>query len=304
MSTKETFKPQRIYKDRLFRMLFSEKEKLLELYNALNGTVYTSPDDLEVTTWENVLYMGMKNDVSMMIDQCLNLYEHQSTWNPNMPLRGLFYLAQLYKELVKGKHLYSTRQVKIPTPVYVVFYNGRKDIGEEVDQKLSDAFLHGNKQSGMELKARVLNINYGHNRELMERCNTLREYSIFVGKVKENVKMMELLQAINLAVDECIEEDVLKEFLIERRADVVNALLTEYDEERVLADLSREFFEDGEEKGREEGLKEGLKEGVKEGQNRINKLIQCLVRDGRMDDVIRGTADLEYQKALLQEYQL
>ncbi|MGL5434490.1 MAG: hypothetical protein ACRDBO_03715 [Lachnospiraceae bacterium] len=152
----------------------------------------------------------------------------------------------------------------------------------------------------MELRARVLNINYGHNWQLMERCNTLREYVTFVGKVKEYAKMAELLPAINLAVEECIEEDVLREFLIERRADVVNALLTEYDEERVLADLSRDFFEDGEEKGREEGLKEGLKEG----QNRINKLIQCLVRDCRMDDVIRGTEDLEYQKALLQEYQL
>ena len=244
----------RTYKDRLFRLLFSDKQTLLELYNALNQTHYTDPEDLELTTLDDVLYMKMKNDVSMLISSHLCLYEHQSTFNPNMPLRGLLYFAELYRQIAGSKHLYSTRLIPLPTPVYFVFYNGNQDIGEEKVLRLSDAFQHGNEQSKMELEAHMININYGHNKELMEQCRTLRDYSILVNKIKSYGKVMELTQAIGQAIEECIAEGVLRDFLMKRRSEVVNSLLTEYDEERVLADLSREFYEDGESAGIQKGL--------------------------------------------------
>lgn len=245
MKTYENLKANRKFKDNLFRMLFSDKNRLLELYNGLNSTDYQNPDELEITTWEDVIYLGMKNDVSMMINGYLNLYEHQSTWNVNMPFRRFFYFADLYRHLTKDKNLYSSKQIQLPTPVYVVFYNGVRKMEEQEEMRLSDAFVHGNLQSAMELKVQMININYGHNQELMEKCRTLAEYSYFVGKVRDYQQKMELKGAILFAISECIETGVLAGFLKERSDDVMNALLTEYDEERVLKDLREESFEDG-----------------------------------------------------------
>lgn len=253
MRTHETLKAARRYKDNLFRMIYSDKRRLLELYNGLNNTHYENPDELEITTWEDVIYLSMKNDVSMMIGGYLNLYEHQSTWNTNMPLRGFFYFADLYRHLTKERNLFSTRQIYLPTPVYIVFYNGIRKMPEREEMRLSDAFLNGNELSGMELKVQVININYGHNQELMEKCQTLAGYSYFVGKVREYQQNMELKDAVWCAMEDCIEKGVLAEFLKDRRNDVVNALLTEYDEERVLRDLKEESFEDGVAEGRAEG---------------------------------------------------
>ena len=159
MQTQNMFKGNRKYKDRLFRLLFSNKQYLLQLYNALTHSNYENPDDLQITTLDDVLYM--KNDVSVLLDDYLNLYEHQSTINPNLPLRGLFYFAELYRQVISNCNIYSTRLIPLPTPLYFVFYNGNTDIGESMTLKLSDAFIHGNEQSGMELNVTVLNINYG-----------------------------------------------------------------------------------------------------------------------------------------------
>ncbi|MCI8745248.1 MAG: hypothetical protein HFI25_06185, partial [Lachnospiraceae bacterium] len=90
-------KVNRKYKDVLFRFIFRDKKDLLSLYNAINGTDYKNPEELEINTLENVIYMKMKNDLSFLVGASMNLYEHQSTWNPNMPLRGLFYFAELYE---------------------------------------------------------------------------------------------------------------------------------------------------------------------------------------------------------------
>lgn len=278
----------RTYKDRLFRLLFSDKLTLLELYNALNQTHYTDPEDLELTTLNDVLYMKMKNDVSMLISSHLCLYEHQSTFNPNMPLRGLLYFAELYRQIAGSKHLYSTRLISLPTPVYFVFYNGNQEIGEEKVLKLSDAFQHSNEQSKMELEAHMININYGHNRELMEQCRTLRDYSILVNKIKSYGQTMDLTKAIGQAIEECIAEGVLHDFLMKRRSEVVNSLLTEYDEERVLADLSREFYEDGE------------SAGIQKGENKkLNDLIRKKLKKNKTAEQIAD--ELEEPLAHIQE---
>ena len=145
---KETIEYQNIhenrkYKDTLFRMVFKEKQHLLDLYNAVNGTVYENPEELEINTLENVLYISMKNDVSFMIDGMMNLYEHQSTKNANMPLRGVLYFARLLEEYILENDLdiFSSKLQQIPTPKYIIFYNGEPNEPDERVLRLSDAFI-------------------------------------------------------------------------------------------------------------------------------------------------------------------
>ena len=130
---------RRDYKDTLFRLLFQDRDRLLSLYNAVNGTSYASSEELTVVTLENAVYMNMKNDVAFLVDFQLNLYEHQSTWNPNMPLRNLFYAAKEYQTLTRDQSLYAPQLVKIPTPNFVVFYNGDKEIGDSCVLKIVSA---------------------------------------------------------------------------------------------------------------------------------------------------------------------
>ena len=101
---------RRDYKARLFEMIFRGKEELLGLYNAVNGTNYSNPDELEINTLENAIYLSMHNDVSFIIDSRLSLYEHQSTYSPNLPLRYLFYVSDLYSKMTKNSNLYESRK--------------------------------------------------------------------------------------------------------------------------------------------------------------------------------------------------
>ena len=175
----------RKYKDRIFCMLFGYpkyKKNLLELFNALNGTNYEDENELEINTIEDTIYMGMKNDVSCIIQSNMAMYEQQSTWNPNMPLRGILYSARLFSKYIKTNELniYNEKLIKIPTPQYYVFYNGKKKIGDKVILKLSDAFSAPQNEGQFEWTATVLNINEGHNEELLSKCKILREYAIIV----------------------------------------------------------------------------------------------------------------------------
>ena len=250
MNTTDYIGTNKGYKDRLFRLLFTEKNYGLDLYNALNHTAYMNTEDLEIKTLEDAIWMKMKNDVAYLIRDILSLYEHQSTMNPNLPVRGLLYFADMFRGLLHGKHIYGTKLVSLPTPVYIVFYNGDQEIGEEKWLKLSDTFIHGNEQSKMELQVQILNINNGHNSRLMERCPVLKEYAVLVGKVKSYRGEMNFEEAVKRAVDECIEEGILREFLMTRRAEVMNSILTEYNEEQVLADIGQERYEEGKAEGK------------------------------------------------------
>lgn len=240
----------RTYKDRVFRMLYRDKTRLLELYNALNDTAYTNVDDLTVTTLENAIYIKMKNDVSFVIDCNMCLYEHQSSYCPNMPLRGLLYFADLYKKYIKDIDLSVGRQIKIPAPQYIVLYNGKERMEEEFVQKLSDAF-EGGRKGCMELEVRTININRGYNEELLRKCKTLADYSYFVAEVRKNLEIMALQEAVEQAVDICVGQDILKEFLLEQKAEVVAMSIYEYNEEYVRKVL----LEEGMEKGIEKGIK-------------------------------------------------
>lgn len=227
----------RNYKDSLFRRIFGENEEnALSLYNAINDSDYTVEDGFEYTTLEDVVYMKMKNDVSFVVGTSLNVYEHQSTYNPNMPLRGLFYFADIYHTLVRdNEKLYSPQLVQIPNPQYIVFYNGEKE-GRQKDVeklKLSDSF-HNKDQSGeFEWTATMININAGYNEELFSKCEVLRHYTRFIELVREYNKITRDLEvSINMAMDRCIEEGVLKDILLRQKKEGNNVFLTEFDQEK------------------------------------------------------------------------
>lgn len=232
------------YKDRVFRLLYKDKSRLLELYNALNNTSYTDVDDLTVNTLENAIFMKMKNDVSFVIDCDMCLYEHQSTYCPNMPLRGLLYLTDLYKKHVKNIDLSVKKRIMLPTPHYIVFYNGLQEQPEEFFQKLSDSF-EDNNGGCLELTVRTLNINYGHNKELMAKCQSLSDYSYFIAEIRKNLKFMPLESAVITAVDSCIKKNILRDFLIEQKAEVIAMSIYEYNEEYVKKTLHEEGFDEG-----------------------------------------------------------
>lgn len=177
----------RKYKDSLFRKIFSDRKDLLDLYNALNDTQYTDEEELTVTTLEDVIYVSIKNDVSFLLGGTMNLYEHQSSYNPNMPIRGLIYFARLYQNYIDECEInvFSPVLKHLPRPKFIVFYNGSKDEPDQKLLRLTDAFTETGEsgESCLECCATMLNINYGHNYELMEKCRRLEEYSAFVAEV-------------------------------------------------------------------------------------------------------------------------
>ncbi len=254
-------KENREYKSSLFCKIFENKKDLLDLYNAVNGTDYDEPNDLEINTLENVVYLSMKNDVSFLIDGNLNLYEQQSTYNPNMPLRGLLYFAQLYNKYVEENdiNLYGTRLQKIPLPKYIVFYNGKKTEPDEQILKLSDAYESSEEKGSLECEARMLNINHGFNQKVMEKCRKLEEYSLFVSRVRKYTEQesQNIKKAVARAVDECIEENILKDILVSQKAEVLELVLTTFNREKYEKALREEAIQDG----REEGLQQGLQQG-------------------------------------------
>ena len=258
-----TVKATKKYKDTIFRMLFENKENLLSLYNAMNHKNYTDADALQVVTLENSIYMGMKNDLAFILDMNLYLYEHQSTYNPNMPLRDLFYISNEYQKLVVQKSLYSSVLQKIPAPKFVVFYNGTKEIEDISEFRLSSAYECQTDDPDLELRVTVLNVNEGHNQELMEHCQTLKEYAQYVAKVRKYTSLGELSleEAVECAVEECIKEGILAEFLIQNRAEVISMSIFEYNKDEEEKKLRKAEFEAGREAGIEEGRMAGLEEG-------------------------------------------
>lgn len=260
----------RRYKDRLFRFLFQEKKDLLQLYNAINGSDYTDPEALEIVTMEDVIFVKMKNDLSFMIADRLNLYEHQSTYSPNMPLRGLLYFSRQYEGLLAQEKddIYGSKLVKLPTPMFVIFYNGKNKQSDRVEQYLSDAFTTGRGSGCLECKAVMLNINRGHNQDLLEKCRRLWEYSEFISEVNDSlVKGHSLKHAINDAMKNCIDRGVMRDILIKNRAEVMHMLLTEYDEKKHMRTIRREGFEDGIEEGRFQFLKERIVKKIEKGKS-------------------------------------
>ena len=240
----------RIYKDRLYKMIFNDKSELLKLYNAINGTHYDDPAMLTITTLDNAIYMTMENDLSFIIDMRLALYEQQSTVNPNLPLRYLMYITDIYSAYTKDMNIYGSKKVQIPLPSFVIFYNGVKSQPDRTEFLLSELFHPTTDQPALELKAVMLNINKGHNQELMNACHTLRDYSEYVARIRTYSAEMPLTDAVEKAITECIHENILRDFLLKNRAEAKAMSIYEYDEEKTLRMFREEGYEDGERNGK------------------------------------------------------
>ena len=234
------------YKDTVFRLLFKDKDKLLELYNAVNNSHHTDPEELEVVTLENAVYMSMKNDVSCLLDMRIQLYEHQSTVNPNMPLRDLMYVCSQFEKLIVDENLYSRKLVKLPTPRFIVFYNGTEKQPERVELYLSDSFEIPEENPSLELRVTQFNINPGYNTELLEHCPTLFQYMQYVDLIRQYRKTYPLNEAVQMAVDYCIGHGILRDFLLANKAEVVKMSIFEYDEKLHEKFVREEGYEYGE----------------------------------------------------------
>ncbi len=277
----------RKYKDVLFRYLFEEKSEMLKLYNAINNTNYTNPDELIVTTMEDVIYIGMKNDLSFIIANELNLYEHQSTLNENMPLRGLMYFAKLYESYVEtsGFNRHNKKRIPLPFPRFVVFYNGEQDIPEMLEMRLSDSFEVKGEEPAVECVARFININYGHNQELLGACKRLHDYSYLIACVRGYYrKGYSRKESVVRAVDECIQKGILEDVLRKRRAEVEDMFLTTFNK--------KEYEKAVQQEAREDGFAEGLAEGR---ETLLTTLIQKKLAKGlsieEIADMLETTVD-------------
>lgn len=242
-------KPKRQIKDVVFRLIFGKNKKaLLELYNALNGTDYTDVNDLIVATLDNAIYVSMKNDLAFLLAGTINMYEHQSTVNPNMPVRFLIYLAQEYQMLIEqtDKSLYGSELITLPTPQCVVFYNGTKETADEQQLCLSSAFCNRNVEPAAEIIVKVININYGHNINLMQGCDLLSQYAKFIEITREYGRnSSDRVKAMNEAIDDCIAQGILEDVLKKHRSQVLGSLLEEFDEKKYATTLREEGREEG-----------------------------------------------------------
>ena len=271
------------HKDTVFCLLYKDKNNLLDLYNGMNGTSYTDTEGLMVTTLKNGIYVKYKNDASFVFGQDLYMFEQQSTKNPNMPLRYLHYLSDVYRGMYSNKDLYRSG-LKIPSPHFITFYNGTAKAPEVEYLRLSDMFEKKDKETvsecvveesgaesetnpinaidSLELIVQVLNINSGNNSGLLEKCKSLKDYMTFVNKVrhKKNVEKKDIETAVNEAIDECIQENVLSDFFRKNRSEVVGVSIYEYDEEGHMEILKEEQYQ--------RGVADGIQQGINEGQQK------------------------------------
>ena len=264
----------RTYKSTIFTMLFEDKQNLLELYNAVSGKHYTNPEMLEINTLENAIYMSMKNDVSFLIDSRLSLYEHQSTYSPNLPVRFLLYISSLYSSITREMNLYGTKAVELPLPYFMIFYNGEQEEPDKKILRLSDLYSVKAEKYNLELEAVMLNINCGHNRELLATSQTLGEYAEYTARVRKYAKEMELEEAVDRAIEECIQEGILRKFLEKNKMEAKNMSIFEYDQERHIKMERAEAWEDGRKEGKIEGKLEGE-------QEMLRKIVEKKLKKGK-----------------------
>lgn len=336
----------RRHKDSLFRIAFREKEKLLELYNAIHNSEYDDPAELTIYTIEDVVFMGIKNDISFLVGETLNLYEHQSTENPNMPIRGLMYFAKNYESYIARNDLdiFGSRRQPLPFPQYYVLYNGARDTEDKKVLELKDAFPElGGIEPCLNCRATLLNINCGHNREIMERSQTLKDYSVYIQRIRDNkVSGISISEAVEKATEACIRDGILKDILIKNSAEVKHMVLGTWGTENHLRKQREEREQIEKENARMEKenarmekenariekennqlkrknaiLEEkeielkrkatSFKQRSNELENRsaaIDLLTQILLDAGKIGELRRTLKDEAYRRELLEEYAL
>ena len=273
----------REYKSDVISMKLQIPEYALDVYNAMNDSVYTDPDMIQIMRLENGISLSVRNDASFFISNYLNLYEHQSTYSPNAPLRFLIYLTNLLKKTIRKRDLYGRKRVQIATPHFAVFYNGTEKRPEKEVLKLSDAFINRTDTPEIELTVTVYNINPDNNTQLLEKSEVLRGYMIFVNRVRENLEHQkkiaqnapeydeaayeeELEVAINEAIDYCVKHHIMEEFFRENRNEVTKSMVLDYTWERREELIRAEEYEDG----RREGIQLGEEKAIQNLMHTMN----------------------------------
>ena len=261
-------KHNRRYKDSVFVDLFGEdkdaKKNFLSLYNALHGTHLDGSAELTPLRLEHIMYMSFCNDVSCLIDnKIIVLAEHQSTVNANMPIRFLEYSARLYEQIQNPRDRYLRRLKEIPTPEFYVFYNGEEQYPAQAELKLSDAFAVKSAKPSLELLVKVININYNKDNGLLERCKPLEEYTLFVETVRRHVKL-DRENGFKNAIKECIQNDILRDYLERKSREVMNMLIAEYDYDTDVAVQREESLQIGIQQGIAQGVQQGFADGSRQ----------------------------------------
>jgi len=209
-------------------LIFGREENkrwTLSLYNAIHGTSHDDLSGITINTIEDVVYMGMKNDLSILVSEtvslyrAMELYEQQSSYNPNMPVREFMYAGKLYDKYIYSAKLnrYGKSLMPLPLPKLVVFYNGEDEKEDDTILSLSDAFKaeirqnvirrHSGKKEApdsaeisaevetifreaspdIEVRVRMININHGHSSKILSACRPLEEYAWFIAQARENL---------------------------------------------------------------------------------------------------------------------
>ncbi len=274
----------RNHRDNVFCMLYRDRKNLLSLYNVMNGTNYGNEEELDVVTLDFAICVSMRNDSAFVIDSRLNLYEQQSTVNPNMPLRNLYYISEELKKLVPMSSLYKGRRVQIPAPRFIVFYNGRRAQPPETVLRLSDMYENRSGKPELELVVRQININQGCNDDILQKCESLGGYMTFVNKVRRKTDAgISAEAAVTEAVDECIEEDVLSGFFGRHRNEVIEMGIYEYDAELHDKVLREESWQEGKAEGKSEGKAEAVLELLEELGTVPDNLRQTVMEQTDLD---------------------
>ena len=288
----------REYKSSVFSLLFSDPDVLRELYSTLEGVALPPDVPVAINTLQNVLFRNRVNDISFTVGgKLVNIYEHQSTINPNMAIRALMYISRIYEKIIGDtKGLYTTHQIRIPRPEFIVLYNGKAPFPDEKICKLSDAFeecgslgVLEKENPALDLSVRVININQGRNEKIVQKCKVLAQYSAFIAKAREFEGMHEdREEGLKQAVIYCRDNGILKEFLEKHGTEVLNMLYAEWNQEDALAVHYAEGMEMGIEKGREEGMEEGMEKSQKE-------IARNALAEGASVDFVQKITGLDFE---------
>ena len=303
----EAYMPEEIkreYKDRLFKLIFGREEyksNTLQLYNAISGSSFTDSDSLEINTIEDAVYLSMHNDVSFIIADTVNLFEHQSSFSPNIPMRMLFYVSQLFQKMLDvndnmKNRMYTHSQVKFPNPKFYVFFNGPENEPEQRILDITECFINP-EDTDLQLKVTMFNINYGRNKELMAMCAPLSDYSQFVHDVtKYKYEGNQSEAAVNRAIDG-LPEGIVKDIISAHRAEATDMFLTEYDEELTHRGFYEVGVEDGMAEGIARGMAKGEAKGKAEGKAEANlETARTMLADGMPEDKVAKYTSLPIEE--------
>ena len=295
----------REYKSSVFAMLYEDRENVMDLYNGMYDEKCTDPGDIQINTLtdedgiERGIFAKFKNDLSFIFDSYLNMFEHQSTINHNMPLRLLIYVAKMFSRLVDTRDLYRKNAVKIPSPRFVVFYNGTDEAPAQMELRLSDQYKRDEADPNLELKVTLYNINTDKGSEVLKKSRTLREYMVFVDRTRKALDGLqdqgEKRKALCDVIDQCIADKILVKLFTERREEIIMASILDYDQAAHESALRADGYDNGYETGYGNGYGNGYDSGYDNGYDNgeistIIRLIGKKIKKGMgIEDIARET---------------